>query len=56
MKDSLFQGYSRKHVHFYGEEVSVLLESGLALTNEVIKKPSIVDLGCGDGRLIFCLV
>ena len=55
MKDRLFRGYSRRHVHFYSEEVSVLLESGLALANKVVKKPSIVDLGCGDGRLIFAL-
>lgn len=55
MKDSLFQNYSRKHVHFYDEEVSVLIELGLALTSEVINKPSIVDLGCGDGRLIYAL-
>lgn len=55
MKDSLFQEYSREHVHFYDEELPFLLESGLALTNKAIKKPSIVDLGCGDGRLIFAL-
>jgi len=55
MKGNLFQNYSRKHMHFYDEEVSVLLGSGLALTNRVIKKPSIVDLGCGDGRTIFAL-
>jgi len=55
MKNSLFRDYSRKYVHFYDEEASILLESGLALVNEVVKKPSIVDLGCGDGRLIFSL-
>ncbi|MDH5266300.1 MAG: class I SAM-dependent methyltransferase [Candidatus Bathyarchaeota archaeon] len=55
MKDSFFQNYSRKHVHFYGEAVSTLLELGLALVCRVIKKPSVVDLGCGDGRLIFAL-
>lgn len=55
MKDNLFQNYSRKHVHFYDEEVCVLLESGLALMNRVVEKPSIIDLGCGDGRLVFAL-
>lgn len=41
-------------MHFYDGEFSVLLELGLALTN-VIEKPGIVDLGCGDGKLIFAL-
>jgi ubiquinone/menaquinone biosynthesis C-methylase UbiE len=44
-----------KHVHFYDEEVPILLQSGLALARELAKKPRIVDLGCGDGRLIFAL-
>ncbi|MEM0312908.1 MAG: class I SAM-dependent methyltransferase [Thermoplasmatales archaeon] len=55
MKDSLFLDYSRKHVHFYDEEVPALLELGLALTKDISEKPMIVDLGCGDGRLIFAM-
>jgi ubiquinone/menaquinone biosynthesis C-methylase UbiE len=55
MKDSLLQEYSNRHVHFYDKEAPALLRLGLALTNRVIKKPSLVDLGCGDGRLIFAL-
>mgnify|MGYP001104135209 CR=1 FL=1 len=55
MKDRLFQNYSRKHVHFYGEEVSVLLELCLTMRKAVTRKPNIVDLGCGDGRIIFAL-
>lgn len=55
MNGNLFQNYSKNHVHFYDEEFSALLELGLALTNQVIKKPSTVDLGCGDGRLVFAL-
>lgn len=42
-------------MHFYDKEAPALLGLGLALTNRVVKKPSIVDLGCGDGRLIFAL-
>ena len=52
LEDSSFQKYSSRHVHFYDEEVSPLLEYGLALTLRSCRKPSIVDLGCGDGRII----
>ncbi len=55
MKDSLFQNYSEKHVHFYDEEVPYLLELGLALAKKCFGKIRIVDLGCGDGKLIFAL-
>ncbi|RSN74930.1 class I SAM-dependent methyltransferase [Candidatus Methanodesulfokora washburnensis] len=53
--NSSFREYSRKHVHFYDEEVSPILEYGLALTLKSVEKPNIVDLGCGDGRIIFAL-
>lgn len=53
--DSSFQKYSREHVHFYDEEVSPILEYGLAITLKSCRKPSVVDLGCGDGRIIFAL-
>jgi 2-polyprenyl-3-methyl-5-hydroxy-6-metoxy-1,4-benzoquinol methylase len=55
MKDSLFQSYSRKHVHFYGRDILPLLESALTLVNNSVKKFSMLDLGCGDGKLIFAL-
>ncbi|MEM3648011.1 MAG: class I SAM-dependent methyltransferase, partial [Thermoproteota archaeon] len=55
MENSLFQSYSRKHVHFYDREVPALLELGLALTRDISEKPMMVDLGCGDGRLIFAM-
>ena len=54
MKDSFFQDYSKKHVHFYDETFPVLIELGLTLINDV-EKPSIVDLGCGDGALLLAL-
>jgi ribosomal protein L11 methylase PrmA len=47
--NSAFQKYLREHVHFY-EEVSPVLEYSLALTLKVVEKPSVVDLGCGDGE------
>jgi len=55
MEDNLFQSYSKMHVHFYGEDVSRLLKSALTLVNNHVKKFSMLDLGCGDGRLIFAL-
>jgi len=42
-------------VQFYDEEVPFLLRLGLFLTAKSRRKPSIVDLGCGDGRHIFAL-
>jgi len=44
VEDSSFQKYSSRHVHFYDEEVSPLLEYGLALTLKSCRKPSVVDL------------
>lgn len=55
MNDSWFQKYSKEHVHFYDEEVPPLLEYGLALALKGCQRPNIVDLGCGDGRIIFAL-
>lgn len=55
MTDEVFQNYSKKHVQFYTEELSALLETGLTLAGKISKKPKIVDLGCGDGRVIFAL-
>lgn len=55
MKDNSFESYSKKHVHFYGRDIPPLLESGLALMNKTAKKFTMLDLGCGDGRLIFAL-
>jgi ubiquinone/menaquinone biosynthesis C-methylase UbiE len=55
MKDSLFEDYSKKHVQYYDEGHPILVEFGLALVKEIFDKPSILDLGCGDGRLLFSL-
>ena len=50
-----FLKYSKEHVYFYEEDVSPILEYGLALTLRGCRKVSIVDLGCGDNRVIFAL-
>jgi 2-polyprenyl-3-methyl-5-hydroxy-6-metoxy-1,4-benzoquinol methylase len=55
MDDNSFQSYSKMHVYFYGEDVSRLLELALTSLNKSVKKFSILDLGCGDGTLIFAL-
>lgn len=54
MQDSLFQNYSKKHVHFYDEMFPVLIEIGLTLISDV-EKPNMADLGCGDGRLLHAM-
>jgi len=50
-----FKKYSTENLHFYGETFPDLLKKGLLLINQSIKKPNIMDLGCGDGRLIYAL-
>lgn len=55
MNDTPFQSYSKTHVHFYGRDISRLLESALAAVNRAVDRFSMLDIGCGDGRLIFAL-
>jgi 2-polyprenyl-3-methyl-5-hydroxy-6-metoxy-1,4-benzoquinol methylase len=55
MNDTPFQSYSKFHVHFYGRDIPRLLESALAAVNKSVDKFSMLDIGCGDGRLIFAL-
>ncbi len=50
-----FKDYSIKNLHFYDDTSPELLKKGLVLTNQSVNKPSIIDLGCGDGRLIYAL-
>ena len=49
-----FSDYSKRHVQFFDENISDFLKLGLSLTNNISRK-SILDLGCGDGRLLFAL-
>jgi len=53
MKDIRFREYSKKHIHFYGQEISDLLSKAIKAKNQ--KNFSIVDLGCGDGNILFSL-
>jgi 2-polyprenyl-3-methyl-5-hydroxy-6-metoxy-1,4-benzoquinol methylase len=55
MADSSFRNYSRIHVQFYNTNVSMLLDSALTATNRSARKFSLLDLGCGDGGVIFAL-
>ena len=56
MADSSFRNYSRMHVQFYNADVSLLLDSALTATNKsAARKFSLLDLGCGDGGIIFAL-
>ena len=52
---SNFKEYSIKNLHFYDDSSPDLLRKGLHLTNQTVVKPAILDLGCGDGRLIYVL-
>ena len=54
MKDSLFQDYSKKHVHFYTIMKCSLLQQ-ILLEKSRRGHFSVLDLGCGDGRLLFSL-
>ena len=53
--DSSFQRYSRDHTHYYEKIESDLLQKGLSLVSEIAEEPILIDLGCGDGRIIFAL-
>jgi ubiquinone/menaquinone biosynthesis C-methylase UbiE len=50
-----FKKYSVKNLHFYVDVFPELLKKGLFLTNQIVEQPQIIDVGCGDGRLIFAL-
>jgi 2-polyprenyl-3-methyl-5-hydroxy-6-metoxy-1,4-benzoquinol methylase len=54
MKKNSFKEYSNKHIHFYDLTIPELLEELISIKNEE-KSFDIVDLGCGDGNLIFNL-
>lgn len=53
-KDS-FQRYSTLSIHFYNRDVSDMLKSMLQKMARMGKSFSLLDLGCGDGALLFSL-
>jgi len=55
MKYRFFENYPEKHVHFQDEDVPELVLLGFVLVGKSVRKPRTVDLGCGNGRLIFAL-
>ena len=55
MSNSLFQKYSAKHIYFYDKIVPAFVQLGLSLARKQSKRCTIIDLGCGDGGLIFAL-
>jgi 2-polyprenyl-3-methyl-5-hydroxy-6-metoxy-1,4-benzoquinol methylase len=54
MKKNSFSEYSDKHIHFYDLTIPGLLEELIKIKSEE-KSFDVVDLGCGDGNLIFNL-
>lgn len=53
IENGSFQFYSTSHIQFYDYDVPQLLETALSETSK--RGFSILDLGCGDGRLLFSL-
>jgi len=47
-----FSEYSEKHIHFIDFSVPEMLEN---LLKELNKLYSLIDLGCGDGRILYAL-
>lgn len=50
-----FQHYSKKHLQLYTDDIPRLLELTLMMLNRSVGKFSVLDLGCGDGNLVFAL-
>jgi len=55
MYKEFFKKYSEKHVHFIDLSVPETLEDLLRKLNEEDKAFSLIDLGCGDGVLLYAL-
>ena len=55
MDGKFFKEYSEKHVHFIDLSVPEMLEDLLRRLNWQNKQYSLIDLGCGDGRLLYAL-
>ena len=52
-ENQYFKNYSERHIHFYDLKIPDLLEKAVKSKNS--RDFSVVDLGCGDGSLLFSL-
>jgi 2-polyprenyl-3-methyl-5-hydroxy-6-metoxy-1,4-benzoquinol methylase len=52
-ENQYFKNYSERHIHFYDLRIPDLLEKAVKSKNS--RDFSVVDLGCGDGSLLFSL-
>jgi len=55
MYKEFFKEYSEKHVHLIDLSVPETLEDLLRKLNKEDKPYSLIDLGCGDVRLLYAL-
>jgi len=53
MMDNKDLDFDKTHIHFYDVEIPNLLKKAIELKNT--EEFNIVDLGCGDGRLLYSL-
>ena len=53
MMDNKDLDFDKTHIHFYDVEIPNLLKKAIELKNK--EEFNIVDLGCGDGRLLYSL-
>ncbi len=54
-RPSFIEEYSEKHIHFFNLDLPKMLEGLLMIYNKLGRKFSLIDLGCGDGRLLYAL-
>jgi 2-polyprenyl-3-methyl-5-hydroxy-6-metoxy-1,4-benzoquinol methylase len=55
MKSLSFYEYSAKNVQFFDDEASDFLKCGLSMLSGISRTRNILDLGCGDGSILFAL-
>jgi len=53
MNNVFFQNYSQRNIHFYDENHPFFVEYGLSIVKNISGNPNVLDLGYGDGRLLF---
>jgi len=53
MMDNKDIDFDKKHIHFYDADIPNLLKK--AIESKIKEEFNIVDLGCGDGKLLFSL-